>query len=71
MLWMHEIGLIFRMKVKWLPKKPICEGDGRDFSNVGLREIKPLVYAYLIGIALSMIIFCIELCVSGIRCKKQ
>ncbi|XP_055325383.1 glutamate receptor ionotropic, kainate 2-like [Sitodiplosis mosellana] len=43
-LWMHEVGLIFQTRAKWLPKKPACEGDGRDFTIVGLRQIYPLIY---------------------------
>lgn len=58
---MREIGLIFQIKSKWLPKKPACESDGRDFTIVGLREIYPLIYVYTVGIIISMGIFCAEL----------
>lgn len=72
MLWMHEIGLIHRIKLKWLPKHPICEGDGRDFSNVGLREIYPLVYIYVIGSAASLVILCIELAIHRLsNCSRR
>lgn len=66
LLWMREVGLIYRTRVKWLPKKPACEGDGRDFTIVGLREIYPLIYVYLFGSIISMLIFCVEIC--SIRC---
>lgn len=64
---MREVGLIFRIRVKWLPKKPTCEGDGRDFTTVGLREIYPLIYIYLCGTFISMLIFCLEL--TNVHCK--
>lgn len=60
-LWMREVGLIFRTRVKWLMKKPMCEGDGRDFTIVGLVEIYPLIYVYIFGIIISFSIFCVEL----------
>lgn len=58
---MREIGLILRLKVKWLPKKPACDRDGLDFTVVGLTEIKPIIYAYLIGLTISIIVLFGEL----------
>lgn len=66
LLWMREVGLIYRTRAKWLAKKPVCEGDGRDFTIVGLREIYPLIYVYLFGAIISMLIFCVEIC--SVRC---
>lgn len=45
----------------------MCEGDGRDFTNVGLREIQPLILIYVYGTIVSMMIFCAEVCMLRIQ----
>lgn len=57
---MREVGLIFRTKFQWLPKKPLCESDGHDFTAVGLREIHPLLVMYGVGMVVSLAIFSLE-----------
>ncbi|XP_031622981.1 uncharacterized protein LOC116340566 [Contarinia nasturtii] len=57
--WQKEIGLMKRDELRWIPKKPNCEGGRRDFVSVGLSEIKPaiimLLMAYVISAFLSII----------------
>lgn len=58
---MRENGLVSRLEIKWLPKKPICESDGRDFTMVGIIEIKPILIAYFIGFVLSGVLLIFEI----------
>lgn len=58
---MREIGLIGHVKSRWLRKKPNCEGDGRDFTFVGLREVKPIIHAFFVGIVASILLLCAEI----------
>lgn len=62
--WMREVGLINRIKTRWLTKKPKCEGGSRDFTAVGLREIKPVFHMFFIGITLSILILLLEIFIS-------
>lgn len=55
---MREVGLIKQMKDKWMPSKPLC--GGRDFATVGLTEVKPILYAFAIGIGTSMCLLFVE-----------
>lgn len=61
---MREIGLINRIKTRWVTKKPKCEGESRDFTAVGLREIKPVFHMFFIGIILSILILLLEIIIS-------
>lgn len=51
--WQREVGLIRREEVRWVPKKPKCEG-GQGFKTVGLSEVKPAIILLLIGYGLSV-----------------
>lgn len=51
-----------RLKRRWFPKKPICEGGARGFMTVGLQEVKPALYLLLIGNALSVLLMLVEMC---------
>lgn len=42
-----------REELRWMPKKPECEGGGHDFKTVGIAEIRPAVYLLLVGYALA------------------
>lgn len=64
---MREVGLLFRLKVKWLSRKPMCESDGHDFSTVGLREIHPIIQIYAFGMFASIAIFCTEMFIKRIQ----
>lgn len=59
--WMKETGLMKRDELRWIPKKPDCEGGGRGFLTVGLGDTKPAALLLLIGYASSVIIFFIEI----------
>lgn len=59
--WMKETGLMKRDELRWIPKKPDCEGGGRGFLTVGLGDTKPAAFLLLIGYASSVIIFFIEI----------
>lgn len=61
MKWQKEVGLMKRDEIKWIPKKPDCEGGQRGFMTVGLREIKPAAFLLLIGYGSSVCIFVIEI----------
>lgn len=61
MKWQKEVGLMKRDEIRWIPKKPDCEGGRRGFITVGLREIKPAVFLLLIGYGSSVLIFVIEI----------
>lgn len=58
---MREVGLINQIKEKWIPTKPLC--GGRDFATVGLIEVKPILYAYVIGIGMAIGLLLME-CIS-------
>lgn len=58
---MREVGLINRIKTRWVTKKPQCEGSSRGFTVVGLREVKPVFHMFLIGIILSVLILLFEI----------
>lgn len=68
---MREAGLLFRLKVKWLSRKPMCESDGHDFSTAGLREIHPIVQIYAFGMLASIAIFCAEFLIARIQQIKS
>lgn len=57
---MREVGLIKQIQVKWIPNKPLC--GGRDFATVGLAEVRPVLYVYLLGIGGAIGFWLIELC---------
>lgn len=59
--WMKETGLMKRDELRWIPKKPDCEGGGRGFMTVGLGDTKPAAFLLLIGYASSVIIFFVEI----------
>lgn len=59
---MREVGLIKQLQMKWMPNKPLC--GGRDFTTVGLIEVKPILYAYVIGVAMATGVLLIELIAS-------
>lgn len=59
--WMKETGLMKRDELRWIPKKPDCEGGGRGFFTVGLGDTKPAAFLLLIGYASSVIIFFAEI----------
>lgn len=62
-----------RDELRWIPKKPDCEGGRRGFMTVGLSEIKPAVILLLVGYGLSILIFSTEFLLRKIdeRCKIQ
>lgn len=45
-----------REEIRWISKRPECEGGRRGFLTVGLIEIKPAIYLLLIGYAISSLI---------------
>lgn len=55
MRWQKEVGIMRRDEIRWIPKKPDCEGR-RGFVSVGLKEIKPAAFLLLIGYGLSILI---------------
>lgn len=59
--WMRELGFIFRTKMTWIPKKPICNGNARDFNSIGLHEVSPMVTAYVFAVFLSIFVFGAEI----------
>lgn len=59
--WQRENGLMNRVKRRWFPKKPICEGGAKDFITVGLQEVKPALYLLIIGTSLSLILMFAEI----------
>lgn len=59
--WMKETGLMKRDELRWIPKKPDCEGGGRGFLTVGLGDTKPAAFLLLIGYLSSVIIFFVEI----------
>lgn len=67
MKWQKETGLMRREEIRWIPKKPDCEGGRRGFMTVGLGEIKPAIYLLCIGYALSALIFISELLFRNVR----
>lgn len=60
MRWQKEVGIIKRDEIRWIPKKPHCEGDQTGLISVGVREIKPAVYLLLIGYGASILIYVTE-----------
>lgn len=44
-----------RDEIKWIPKKPDCEGGRRGFMTVGLNEIKPAAFLLLMGYGVSIL----------------
>lgn len=69
---MRETGLISRLKTKWFLRSSQCDGDNRDFTFVGLEEIKPTVIAYVIGLILSISLLAIEiLSVPTVECFSK
>lgn len=61
MKWQKETGLMKRDELRWIPKKPDCEGGRRGFITVGLRDTKPAAILLLIGYGLSVIILFAEI----------
>lgn len=62
-----------RDELRWIPKKPGCEGGRRGFITVGLGEVKPATFLLFIGYGLSMLFFVAEILFSNsyIHCKNQ
>lgn len=58
--WMKETGLMKRDELRWIPRKPDCEG-GRGFLSVGLGDTKPAAFLLLIGYASSVILLVLEI----------
>lgn len=50
-----------REEIRWIPKKPDCEGSRRGFNSVGLTEVKPAVYLLLFGYGLSIALLISEI----------
>lgn len=59
MKWQREVGLIKREELRWVPKKPNCEG-GQGFISVGMNEIKPALYLLITGYGISISIIIAE-----------
>lgn len=55
---MREVGLIKQIKDKWIPMKPLC--GGQDFATIGLAEVKPIIYAFVIGIGMAIGLLIVE-----------
>lgn len=49
-----------REELRWMPKKPECEGGGHDFKTVGIAEIQPAVNLLLVGYALAVLLLVSE-----------
>lgn len=61
-----------RDELKWIPKKPDCEGGRRGFQTVGLNEIKPAAILLLIGYGVSVLFLGAEaLQRAFLRCKVE
>lgn len=50
-----------RVKRRWFPKKPVCEGGARDFITIGIAEVKPALVFLLMGMGVSFAILLLEL----------
>lgn len=59
-----------RDELKWIPKKPDCEGGRRGFMTVGLNEIKPAAVLLLIGYGVSVVFLIAEILQKCFACKK-
>lgn len=53
--WQQEVGLIKREELRWVPKKPNCEG-GQGFVSVGMNEIKPALNFLISGYGISVLL---------------
>lgn len=53
--WQQEVGLIKREELRWVPKKPNCEG-GQGFVSVGINEIKPALYLLVAGHSIAVLL---------------
>lgn len=61
-----------RDELRWIPKKPNCDGGSRGFVTVGLSEIKPAIILLALGYALSVLMLGMEILLSQLnaQCKK-
>lgn len=59
--WHRENGLMNKIKRRWFPKKPMCEGGSRGFVTVGIAEVKPAIIFYIVGTGVSSAILIIEI----------
>lgn len=62
-----------RDELRWIPKKPKCEGGRRNFVSVGLDEVKPAIILLLIAYVLSILLSIIEIIYHTIQthCTKS
>lgn len=60
-----------RDELRWIPKKPNCNGGSRGFVTVGLSEIKPAIILLALGYALCVLMLGIEILLSKLnaQCK--
>lgn len=55
---------------RWLPKKPICTG-AYEFTPVGVQEVKPILYVWLIGTALSVLLIFVEMIIQKVTVQNN
>lgn len=69
LLWQKEVGFIIRERIRWIPKKPICNGGGAEFVTVNMKTIEPPIILLLVGYALSLLILVAEILVKYLENK--
>lgn len=57
----REIGLIDHATIVWIGKKEKCGDHAMHFTRVGITESKPAFVVLLIGMAIAIVLFSIEM----------
>uniref|UniRef100_A0A0H2UI52 Ionotropic glutamate receptor C-terminal domain-containing protein n=1 Tax=Rhodnius prolixus TaxID=13249 RepID=A0A0H2UI52_RHOPR len=56
----RETGLLERIRLYWLPHKPLCESKSSVFISVGIADFLPALHVFLYGAAITVGVFIFE-----------
>ncbi|XP_049877287.1 glutamate receptor 1-like [Pectinophora gossypiella] len=67
----REFGVQSALNRRLQTPKPNCAEQGAAFSSVGLLDLKPVIFLMLYGIALSIVIVCVEILVHWLIPRRK
>lgn len=57
----NEIGLINREVRRWFPKRPMCEGNSKKVTAIGITEVKWIIWVLFLGNIFAIAILLCEI----------